>query len=195
MILPKGVQPWLVCDDSGSIRHALAQPWFDGKNVVASDGTALIVTPVTEADKDIKGPIPIDALKEAYKMSNKGLAYQIELTKDSAKTITAKTYPREIRDTYGKVEDELHFPDYDAVIKGTEKHKRTITLGINPELLLKCAKAAGANKDYDKRMFIRLECHVDKAGVVTEAIFLSPMKYYDAPSRVLIMPVEVKEKP
>lgn len=186
MILPKGVQPWLACS-SETVRYALVCPWFDGKNLIASDGKTLIVTPITEIEGDVPGPVPVEALREAFKYSKKGLPYQLILNDEYVQTIDGRQFPR----WGGLANDQLKgqsFPDCKATIEKSDKLKRTVMLGIDAARLLDAAKAGGAPGKFGQ-YFVYLNIHVDKDGKVSEVIDIEIGDYHEAKSKVLVMPV------
>ncbi len=186
MILPKGVQPWLACSGD-TVKYALVCPWFVGNSVCSSDGKTLIVTPVTEYEGDVPGPIPVEALKEAFKHSKKGMNYYLSLKEEYVQTMTGKQYPR----WGGMANDQLKgqtFPPCEPILKDADKLKRTVSFGIDAARLLDAAKAGG---HYGKngQYFVYLNLHVGKDGKVEKVIDIEIGDYYEPKSRVLVMPV------
>lgn len=191
MKLPTGVQPWLACDTL-VVKYALTCPWFDGQNVAASDGKMLVVIPVTECENDIPGPIPVDALKEAFKYhkNGKGADYVLTLKEDCVQTITGRTFPRWGGDNNDQLKGQ-QFPHYQSIVEDADKLKRTVKVGFNAEQLLRAAKAAGQfKKDAGLHVFVSL--HVEKDGTVGKVMDVEAGDSAEIKSKILVMPVQKK---
>jgi hypothetical protein len=189
MILPNGVQPWLACDTL-TVTYAMTVPWFDGKNVVASDGKMLVVIPVTECEDDYPGPIPIDAMKEAFKYSKggRGANYVLTLKKEYVQTITGKQFPR-----WGD-KDVLRgqqFPHYQSIVADADKLNRTVRVGFNAQQLLAAAKAGGQFKK-DAGLFVYLSLCLEKDGSVDKVMDVEAGDSAAIKSKILVMPVKKK---
>jgi len=139
---------------------SLVNPYFDGKKIVATNGTILAVIPAgelqIEADKpDTPGFIPVQAIKEARKQK-RSFTGSILLGKVAKVEGTATEYPRNPGDqTFppGALEDNFGFGDIVC--------KNKVKININPEFLWNIAQAIGAEEG------VGLEIDVDKNGKAT----------------------------
>lgn len=115
-------------------RPQLANVEFDvtGKRLLATDGHGAAIVPCEPDAKDQAGAIPRQAIEVARKKSG-----EIAVTKDLAEVKSGPLFRRPPPAT---------FPPIDQIMmRGTKRGGLgTLTIGLNPQLLLKIARAIGS---------------------------------------------------
>jgi len=137
-------------------RLAICEPFFDGKNLYATNGHVLAVIPGDELEIDPEMPdspgyVPVAAIKEARKQKN-FFENQVHCNGSAKVMGTGAEYPRNPNDS--------NFPQA-AMAEGFALEacrKKHITISINPELLFDLAQALGMK---DK---IKLDIPIDDDG-------------------------------
>jgi hypothetical protein len=138
-------------------RPQLRGVYHDAQNgkIVAADGWIMAVVPV-KSDGDDSAIVGLDTVKEAWRANKRGP--ELELSKNEVKfeeatgIVTSRTV-------------EGHYPDYQQIIPKDEiGDEGTITIALNPSLLLRLAKAMGAS---GKRSGVAITVrHVGNAMIV-----------------------------
>lgn len=151
----------LLCGAEDAINpkyDSIANPYFSGKHLVATNGKAIAYIPADELQMDPQHPdtpgyIPISAIKEARKQKRAAEGYVSAISDKAVVDGTKAEYPRNPRNhEFPKVALAENF--------ALENHaKNHIKISINPELLWNLAQAIGAETG------VGLEIPCDETGV------------------------------
>lgn len=132
-------------------RAHLIHPHLDvaGKRLVATDGHMLACIPVTIEPGDIAGSIPREALREARSVASKRGVNAPYLNRNGRKEKLPRVRAgKKLLDTGGAIYRRpapTTFPHWEALLPKVEPgQKGTVTIGVNPNLLVRAAKAIGA---------------------------------------------------
>lgn len=122
-------------------RFALNAPYLDitegHGTLVATDGRMLARMPVELEDGDTAGYVPVAALAAARKVAKKGEQLAVRLNGQAIVSSAGQEA------TFARNAAEAQFPNWRQVIPKDEPKAR---IALNPELLLRLAKAIGSEE-------------------------------------------------
>jgi len=128
-------------------RRPLLSPWLLGKRLVATDGKILAAIVVDRDEKDVDGPVTVEALKAARKSGRKMSMAALEANGVLKDTLGGASFPRP---------DLGQFPNWVALVP--KRNRPEIEIAIDANLLAKLAAALGSDG------LVRLRIPVDKDG-------------------------------
>jgi hypothetical protein len=153
MKIDKNYRPELVvCQDGTSLPLTQVHLDVEGKRVVATNGSSLVVCPVEQSEADVSGSVPVEALKLARKLCKQerrrsvdGKRWEYETppcTVDLADSAHAR-----MRDGSTLPRPDLgKFPPFDRVIPDyPDSDKTLVRLTLNAHLLAELATAMDAD--------------------------------------------------
>lgn len=167
MIFPRECKVWNVCAKD-STRFGMQHIRLEkdvavvggAAALVATNGRALAVVAVEEAEKDTAGPVTVEALKAAAKPDGRyGRPASLVCNDELRAPLKGMTFTRP---------EDATFPTWQAVIPETSP--KTVTFGINADTLADLASALGASEGK-----VVLEITQDAEGKVTSAIRVRAM--------------------
>lgn len=134
----------LGADDTVS-RYTLNAVQLDvpNKRIMATNGHILAIVPCEVSDTDHSALLSLESIKQMRAMQKRAKSIPIQITTNGKVTATFGGESQEHELATGT------FPRVDMVIPKGEKYEGPATITLNVALLLRLAKAIGAQKDTD----------------------------------------------
>jgi DNA polymerase III sliding clamp (beta) subunit (PCNA family) len=136
----------------GKIELAAASPYesrytlkavkldVENKRMLATDGHILAIVPTEVADTDHSGLIAVDSFKQIRAMQKRAKTIPVNIAVNGKAVATGKGETAEYELVSGQ------FPNADAAIPKGATYEGAPTIGLNVDLLMRLAKALGADE-------------------------------------------------
>ena len=112
----------------------------ENKRMMATDGHILAIVPVEVDATDHSGLLSVDSMKQIRAMQRRSKSIPVNIAVNGKATATGKSETSEFELVTGQ------FPNVDAVIPTGEKYEGPATVCFNVDLLVRLAKALGADE-------------------------------------------------
>lgn len=145
MRLPKGkIELAAASQDKNRNRYALTAVKLDveNKRMIASDGYILAIVPTDVDAQDHSGLLSVDSIKRIRAMQKREKSIPVNIAVNGKAVATGKGETSEYELVTGQ------FPNVDILIPKGEKYEGAPTICFNVDLLMRLAKALGADESY-----------------------------------------------
>jgi DNA polymerase III sliding clamp (beta) subunit (PCNA family) len=140
MKLPKGKIELAASLDESHYTLKAVKLDVENKRMLATDGHILAIVPTEVADTDHSGLIAVDSFKQIRAMQKRAKSVPVTIAVNGKAVATGRGETAEYELVSGT------FPNADAVIPKGEKYEGAPTIGLNVDLLMRLAKALGADE-------------------------------------------------
>jgi DNA polymerase III sliding clamp (beta) subunit (PCNA family) len=171
MKLPKGKIELAASTEESRYAPKAVKLDVENKRMLATDGHILAIVPTEVADTDHSGLIAVDSFKQIRAMQKRA-TIPVNIAVNGKAVATGRGETAEYELVSGT------FPNADAVIPKGEKYEGAPTIELNVDLLMRLAKALGADeahqgavvklwiKDGNSVVLVKTDENPDAIGVI-----------------------------